>query len=88
MAYDPKLMTELIAKLQAGQSALVMAVLGLLIDKGVLAREEVIAELERVSAEASRSEGGLATASVVDNVLNWLRSTGSQGPPETGSKSH
>lgn len=88
MAYDPKLMTELIAKLQAGQSALVMALLGLLIDKGVLAREEVIAELERVSAEASRSEGGLATASVVDNVLNWLRSTGSRTSPETGGKSH
>ena len=88
MAYDPKLLTELIAKLQAGQSALVMALLGLLIDKGVLAREEVIAELERVSAEASRSEGGLATASVVDNVLNWLRSTGPQDTPETGGKSH
>jgi hypothetical protein len=85
---DPKLMTELIAKLQAGQSALVMALMGLLIDKGVLTREDLIAELERVSAEASRSEGGLATASVVDNVLNWLRSTGPQEPPESSGRSH
>lgn len=77
-------MTDLIAALQVGQSASLMALISLLIDKDIIAPGEIIERLRHASQQATISDGGFAAATAVDGIIQFLES---RFPADAASKS-
>ncbi len=85
---DKKSLADFVMALQASQTASTLAIVHLLIDKGIVTPEEIIGRFRQASEATTSSDLGLAASRLIDALAQHLEQRFRPEDAEAHDKSH